>query len=159
MSKLKNANGLSKTRINNIYHNMKNRCNNPNNYRYKNYGKRGIKVCDEWQTSFLSFYDWAINNGYQDELTIDRIDVNGNYEPNNCRWVPLKQQYYNKTDNVYYFVNEEKKCLSELSKEYNIPYQTLRKRLERGKTIMDALNTPINTKYRNRLYKRKENDI
>ena len=61
MSKLKNANGLSKTRINNIYHNMKNRCNNLNNYRYKNYGKRGIKVCDEWQNSFLSFYDWAIN--------------------------------------------------------------------------------------------------
>ena len=155
MSGIKSANGLSKTRINNIYHNMKNRCNNPKNYRYKNYGKRGIKICDEWQDSFLSFYNWAINNGYKEDLTLDRIDVNGNYEPSNCRWIPLRQQYYNKTDNVYYFVNGEKKCLSELAIEYNIPYQTLRKRLERGKTIKDALTIPINIKYRNSLCKKK----
>ena len=156
MSKNKSANGLSKTRLNNIYHNMKNRCNNPKNYRYKNYGKRGIKVCDEWQNSFLSFYDWSINNGYNEELTLDRIDVNGNYEPLNCRWIPLEQQFYNKTDNVYYIVNGEKKCLSELCKEYNMPYQTVRKRLERGKDIIVALTTPIDIKKRNKLFNRKD---
>lgn len=155
MSK-KSANGLAKTRINNIYHNMKNRCNNCKNYRYKNYGARGIKVCDEWQNSFLTFYNWAINNGYDETLTLDRIDVNGNYEPNNCRWIPLEKQFYNKTDNVYYIVNKQKKCLSELCKEYNMPYQTVRKRLERGKDIIMALTTPIDIKKRNKLYKRKD---
>ena len=155
MSKIKSAKGLSKTRINNIYHNMKNRCNNSKNYRYKNYGGRGIKVCDEWQNNFLSFYEWSVNNGYNETLTLDRINVNGNYEPNNCRWIPLSQQYYNKTDNVYYIINGEKKCLSQLSKEYKIPYQTLRKRLERGKKIIEALNMPVNKKYRNKLYKEK----
>lgn len=155
MSK-KSANGLAKTRINNIYHNMKNRCNNSKNYRYKNYGGRGIKVCDEWQNNFLSFYNWAINNGYDETLTLDRIDVNGAYCPSNCRWIPLEKQFYNKTDNVYYIVNQQKKCLSELCKEYNMPYQTVRKRLERGKDIMMALTTPIDIKKRNKLYKRKD---
>ena len=158
MSRIKSANGLAKTRINNIYHNMKNRCNNPKNYKYKNYGKRGIKVCMDWENSFLSFYNWAINNGYDETLTLDRIDVNGNYEPSNCRWIPLEKQFYNKTDNVYYIVNGEKKCLSELCKEYNIPYQTVRKRLERGKDIITALTTPIDIKKRNKLYKRKEDE-
>ncbi len=146
---------MAKTRLNNIYHDMKNRCNNSKNYRYKNYGGRGIKVCEEWQKSFISFYKWAINNGYNENLTIDRINVNGNYEPENCRWIPLKQQFYNKTDNVYYWVNGEKKCLSELCDEYKMPYQTVRKRLERGKDILYALTTPINKKYRNKLYKKK----
>lgn len=158
MSKIKSANGLSKTRINNIYHNMKNRCNNPKNYRYKNYGARNIKVCDEWQNSFLSFYNWAINNGYNEKLTLDRIDVNGNYEPNNCRWVSLKQQFYNRTNNVYYIVNGEKKCLAELCKEYNMPYQTVRRRLRKGKDIITALTTPINIKKRNKLCKRKDDE-
>ena len=152
MSK-KSANGLAKTRINNIYHNMKNRCNNSKNYRYKNYGGRGIRVCDEWQNNFLSFYEWSVKNGYNDNLTLDRIDVNGNYEPNNCRWISLEEQFYNKTDNIYYVVNEKRKCLSELCKEYNMPYHTVRKRLERGKNIIEALTTPINVKKRNKLYK------
>lgn len=158
MSRIKSANGLAKTRINNIYHNMKNRCNNPKNYKYKNYGGRGIKVCNEWQKSFLSFYNWAINNGYDETLTIDRMNVNGNYEPDNCRWIPLEKQFYNRTDNIYYIVNEKKKCLSELCKEYNMPYHTVRKRLERGKDIITALTTPIDIKKRNKLYKRKDDE-
>lgn len=77
-------------------YNAKQRCYNKNNSKYKNYGKRGIKVCDEWLNDSKSFYNWAMNNGYDDNLTLDRIDVNGNYEPSNCRWVTKKQQAYNK---------------------------------------------------------------
>lgn len=155
----KKINGLSKTRINRIYHNIKYRCNNSSSPSYKNYGGRGIKICDEWldkHNGFLNFYNWSINNGYKEDLTIDRIDVNGNYEPSNCRWIPLTEQFYNKTDNVFYIVNNQKKCLSELCKEYNMPYQTVRKRLERGNDIISALTTPIDIKKRNKLYKRKE---
>ena len=88
--------GLSKTRLYRIWNAMKNRCNNPNNYGYKNYGGRGIKVCDEWNKDFLEFYNWAINNGYKENLSIDRINNNGNYEPNNCRWATSKEQMANR---------------------------------------------------------------
>lgn len=73
-----------------IYHNMRYRCLNPNCRQYKNYGGRGIKICDEWldtTNGFNNFYVWAINNGYADNLTIDRIEIDGNYEPNNCRFI------------------------------------------------------------------------
>ena len=148
-------NGLSKTKLYRNYSNIKQRCYNPKFSLYKNYGGRGIVMCDEWLNNFMSFYNWAINNGYKDNLTIDRIDVNGNYEPNNCRWILMDNQYYNRTDNVYYVVNNNKKCLAELCKEYNMPYQTVRKRLERGENILNALTKPISKKYRNKLYKMK----
>jgi len=70
---------------------MKQRCYNPNNRSYKTYGGRGIKVCDEWRDNFMAFHDWAIANGYEEGLTIDRIDNDGDYEPNNCRWITLQE--------------------------------------------------------------------
>ena len=81
--------GLNESRIYGIYHNMKDRCLNPRCDAFKNYGGRGIKICDEWlnENGFINFYNWAINNGYNNELTIDRININGNYEFNNCRWI------------------------------------------------------------------------
>lgn len=84
-----------------VYWAMHARCYNKNTNRYKNYGGRGIKICDEWLNSHLSFCEWAVNNGYQKGLTIDRIDVNKNYSPSNCRWVDYKTQANNKTNTTY----------------------------------------------------------
>lgn len=87
-----NKHGLCNTRLYSIYTNMKTRCYNKNNSHYQYYGKRGIVICDEWLNDFKAFYDWALSHGYKDNLTIDRIDVNGNYEPSNCRWVTQHKQ-------------------------------------------------------------------
>lgn len=88
--------GMTKTRIFGIWKGMRQRCNYKKAKDFHNYGGRGIKVCSEWENSFIAFKDWAIQNGYADNLTIDRINVNGNYEPANCRWITMAEQQKNR---------------------------------------------------------------
>lgn len=87
---------MSYSKIYKVWNGMKTRCYNKNFLYYCNYGGRGIKICDEWKNDFSKFYEWAINNGYKEGLTIDRINNDGNYEPNNCRWVTRAEQNRNK---------------------------------------------------------------
>ena len=91
--------GLRYHRLNSIWRGMKTRCYNQKSLEYSNYGGRGIKVCDEWKNDFKAFYDWAMSNGYRDNLTIDRINPFGNYEPSNCRWATYEEQAKNKRKN------------------------------------------------------------
>lgn len=92
--------GLSNTRRYRIFNKMKERCYNSNCERYPHYGNRGIKICEGWLGDFKKFYNWSSKNGYKDDLSIDRKDNNGNYEPNNCRWITMKEQARNKSTSV-----------------------------------------------------------
>ena len=136
---LKKKHGLTKTRIHRIWTQMKTRCFNPKDEHYKDYGGRGITICDEWLNNLQAFHDWAIANGYSDELTIDRIDVNGNYEPSNCRWITTKEQNFNKRNTVFVTYKGETKTLAEWSSETGINYQTLFYRYKAGKTPDEIL--------------------
>lgn len=126
-----------------IRHSMYCRCYYPTTNGYERYGGRGIKICDEWINNPDSFYNWAINNGYKKDLTIDRIDVNGNYEPSNCRWVTKEVQDNNRRTNRKITYKGQTKTLSQWSREYNINIVTLSDRLKAGMTIDEALNKPV----------------
>lgn len=123
--------GMTNTRIYKIYKDIKRRCYNPNCSFYNRYGGRGITICDEWLNDFMNFYNWSMANGYEDNLTIDRINVNGNYEPSNCRWIDYKAQARNRRNNRLYTHNGETKCISEWAEITGIPYSTLSSRIKR----------------------------
>lgn len=136
--------GDTGTRLHRTWQNMKARCYRKSAREYENYGGRGIKVCDEWKSSYEAFKEWSINNGYTDELTIDRIDVNGNYEPSNCRWITNKEQQNNRRDNVIYEFNGETKTLAQWSEYLGICYKTLQKRIQQW-GVERAFTTPLKT--------------
>lgn len=120
---------------------MKQRCNNPNQKKYKNYGARGICLCDDWQNNFKSFFDWAISNGYKHGLTIDRINVNGNYEPNNCRWVTQKVQQNNRSNNhLIKSSNGTVKTLAEWSEQAKVTEDALARRIKNGMSVEEAIS-------------------
>lgn len=129
ISKKKEKHGKTYTKLYKIWHNMKQRCFNKNNIRYKDYGARGIKVCDKWKDDFMNFYNWSMSNGYSEELTIDRINNNGNYEPNNCRWTTIKEQNNNKRNNHLLTYNKETHTITEWSRILSINYTCLRNRI------------------------------
>jgi hypothetical protein len=139
LSKRRTKHGLSKSRIFKIWGGMKKRCYNPNAINYDRYGGRGIIVCSEWRTSFESFRDWALLNGYTDSLSIDRIDPNGNYEPGNCRWTTLNVQCRNTRQNHMVTIGTETKCLTDWAHEAGITYETAFKRLKRGWSVEEAV--------------------
>ena len=122
---------MYKSRLYGIWNGLKDRCYNSNNAQYHNYGGRGIKVCEEWQ-EFIPFKEWALNNGYTDTLTLDRTDFDGDYEPNNCRWITIQAQQYNKRNNHLLTYNGRTQTLIEWAKERGIKYNTLQARICRG---------------------------
>lgn len=132
-----NKHGLIRHPLYRKWQDLKNRCYNKKTDRYANYGNRGIKVCKEWKNNFKNFYDWSIKNGWKQGLEIDRIDVNGNYEPSNCRYITHLKNGFNKTNTFYITVNENRIALCEFlyinnkSDKYHIIWNGL----NRGKDI------------------------
>ena len=147
MSGYKHGGWIRNRKLYGVWGSMLSRCNNPNHHLYKNYGGRGIKVCKEWN-DFSAFREWAIKNGYVEgenrrQCSIDRIDVNGNYEPSNCRWATAETQMNNRRVNVSLTYGGETKTLSQWAKALGINYSTICSRYCRGWDIERMLSTPI----------------
>lgn len=140
VGKVNTTHGMSETRLYRIYKHMICRCNNPNDIRYDIYGGRGIRVCDEW-SSFEVFAEWAIANGYRDDLSIDRIDVNGNYSPDNCKWSSDQEQASNRRSNILIEYNGKTQNIAYWANEVGMPYKKLWKRIKNGWSTEKALTT------------------
>lgn len=132
--KMATTHGESKTRLYHIWSGMKSRCNDAGCAGYENYGGRGVRVCIEWENDYLSFKAWALSHGYDEnarrgQCTLDRIDVNGDYCPENCRWISQKEQMQNKRNTHYVTHNGETHSVAEWSKILGVPVNTLYSRL------------------------------
>ena len=139
-------------RIRHIWELMKSRCYNNKNISFKNYGDRGIKICDEWldkKNGLINFYNWSMENGYREDLSIDRIDIDGNYEPSNCRWVSWKKQCNNKRNNIKIKYNGESENVCYFIQKYSLNKFAIYSRLRKGWSIKDAIEKPINEKKSN----------
>lgn len=130
MGKVKH--GMANTKIYKKWKDMKRRCNNENRKDYKNYGAIGIKVCEEWEKDFLNFYNWSLENGYVEGLSLERKNVNEGYNPSNCCWIPLEEQMKNQRRSRRIEINGITKNLSEWAKETNIAERTIYDRYKRG---------------------------
>lgn len=149
--------GQRNTRLYQTWLGMRFRCENPKSDSYKNYGGRGIRVCEEWQR-FEPFFEWAMTHGYSDELTIDRIDVNGNYEPSNCRWADNFTQHYNTRKTRYLTVRGQRKSIGEWCRITGLPRELVYDRVFRsGWSAEQALSLPLSQGKRIGNGKRKEN--
>ena len=140
------AHRASKSKLFFIWQAMRRRCYDDKNISFQHYGGRGITVCEEWKLSFESFQAWSLQNGYEEGLSIDRIDVNGNYEPNNCRWVAKTLQSSNRRDSVWLTFKGETKILTDWADILSINQSAIRERLRRGWSVEDALTVPVGQK-------------
>ena len=144
------------SRISEIFRSMKKRCYNPKNINYKYYGARGVELCEEWNNrelvkisgfnytkGYLAFKKWALENGYAEGLTIDRIDVNGNYEPSNCRWVDWRIQSNNRRDNHYLTYKGKTQSMAEWCRELGLNYELIRNRIRSNWSVEKAFETPV----------------
>lgn len=134
----------TKSRLYRIWKGMLARTIYPSQEAYKNYGGRGITVCDEWANDFYKFKDWALNNGYNDTLSIDRIDVNGNYCPDNCKWATRKEQSNNQRSNIVLEYNGEKHTAAQWADIMGISHSTVYKRIYRHRPIDIVLKEYVN---------------
>lgn len=138
---LNKKHGMSKTKLYSVYYAMRQRCESTYDKQYKWYGERGIKVCDEW-LDFQSFYDWTMESGYKEGLTLDRINNNGNYEPSNCRWVDWKTQQNNRRSNHLIEYDGQTHTIAEWGDILNISPFLISCRLRRGWSEEKALISP-----------------
>ena len=145
---MRKTHGMSKNKFYQVWNGIKQRCYNENNKQYKNYGKRGIKVCDEWLNNFEAFYEWAIDNGYKEGLQIDRINNNGNYEPNNCRWVDRYVNNDNRRNNITFTYKGKTMSLRAWCRYFDVSYKTCMTRYYRGHTIEECLQLTDLSDYR-----------
>ena len=134
---------MTGTRLYRIWHGMKSRCYNPNVQYYCYYGSKGVGMCEEWKSHFEQFYQWAISNGYDDGLSIDRIDSNGDYCPENCRWATPIEQQANRINTPRLTCHGVTKTLSEWAAETGIKRNTIRERLNRGWSVEKSLTEPV----------------
>ena len=123
--------GMSGTRIYGIWSDMKRRCYNPKNKRYDRYGGRGIEVCKEWKDDFQTFYEWAISNGYKDNLSIERNNIDGNYCPENCRWITFAEQQRNTSRSRFITANGQTKTMAEWAEITGIRADVIKDRLNK----------------------------
>ena len=139
--------GQNNTKLYQSWECMKGRCNNPHNIGYSNYGGRGIQVCDEWD-DFVQFMEWANANGYEEGLTLDRIDVNGNYCPENCRFATRKEQANNRRTCIMITYLDETHSLKDWCRILNLPYSVIQTRMYKLKwDFQTAISTPLPAHY------------
>lgn len=134
--------GMSDSRLYRIYYHIVQRCTNPNNARYKDYGGRGISVCEEWLKNKELFFEWSLKNGYSDNLTIDRKDVNGDYCPENCRWITNEEQQLNKRNTVTCSVFGKEMVSSVAADSFGIDRKTFLQRVDKGLKDEELIKKP-----------------
>ena len=150
---MKYKHGKTNTRLFCIWRSMLTRCTNSNNKSYKYYGGKGVKICEEWLNNFENFYNWAVNNGYAENLTIDRINVNGNYEPSNCRWATMKEQGSNKSNSRIIKAFGESLTLSQWAEKTGLSITTLKSRLDKLNWSAEKALTTKRRKYKRSIKK------